>query len=563
MNLTIKNYKSVLSAELIKQSQKCAVRECDEINPGHFESYVDVLDKSFDVSLTLDKSTVVAHKCDCEDPTAFCQHKTALLLFVVKGAKRLPAKITRSKKIDPMQEAIELVDPQVLRDWVLKIAKKHKDIGISLLNEFSNKSSNYTPQEIIDLTQNSLRAVINKKNKADAQEVKRIVELWSDLHQSILERYRAEPTNEVYFLQFNAIIDACSFYEERLNTTSKRISSYIKQVIEDVSAVITTTRDNDAWQKSLNYFVKEIFLRDYGFRRQYLDLIATLFDSSETGRKSIIVELMVTLYEENASASQQDRNHFLQHFFRLVILNNQFQSYKHLFLPIRHALSYNLRLIDTLIAGEDFETAEVYCVQQLKENTNDDYDLEYHARLIAIYKTFGDEVKLAGILKLQLLKIPDFIDYQFVSLHRSSDDDFNHWRNRVLANARQMAYYDSNAAAFSLALLESEGNYARLIDYIDEKIDYQVISRYAPALILKAPQRFLEKLMSRMDNHEDRNWHQYEPETLNDCLKDLYTLLLKHYSVETLTLITKKGKSTYRNWSNLLVNYLNQRITKN
>ena len=114
-----------------------------------------------------------------------------------------------------------------------------------------------------------------------------------------------------------------------------------------------------------------------------------------------------------------------------------------------------------------------------------------------------------------------------------------------------------------LALLESEGNYLKLIDYIDEKISYNVISLYASRLILKAPQRFLEKLVNRIDYQEDFNWNQYEPETLNTCLEELYILLSKHYSVETLTLIAKKGTRSYGGWSNLFVKYLNQRITKN
>ncbi|MGY4386591.1 hypothetical protein ACVWYN_003646 [Pedobacter sp. UYP24] len=560
MNLTIKNYKSVLSPELIKQSQKCAVRECDEISPGHFESYIDVLNKSFDVNITLEKSAVIFHKCDCEDPSPFCQHKTALFLFIVKGDKKQPAKITKAKKIDPLQEAIELADPRLLTEWVLKIAKKHKDIGISFMNEFANKSSDYTPQEIIDQTQNCLKAVINKKTKADALEVKKIIELWSDLHRSILENYRAQPTNEAYFLQFNAIIDVCSFYEDRLSTTSKRISSYIKQIIEEVSAVVTNIRENDSWKKSLTYFTKALFLNDYGFRRPYLELIATLFTSSDKERKSIIVELMVLIYEEKVSASQHDRDHFLQHVFRLVILNDQFKTYKHLFPPIRHALSYNLKLIDTLIEEEDFKSAEAYCLLQIKENTNNDYDFEYYERLIEIYKMSGDEMKLSAVLKRQLLKNPDFLDYQFVSLHRSSDNDFNHWKNRVLANARQMAHYDSHAAEFSLALVESEGNYQRMIDYIDEKIDYEVILQYAPGLILNAPQSFLNKLINRIDYQGDRDWNEYEPETLDECLENLYSLLAKNYSVEALVLSVKKGKNTFRIWSNLLVKYLDKKL---
>ncbi|WP_139298221.1 hypothetical protein [Pedobacter hartonius] len=65
MEITIKNYKAKLSIETIKRSQRCQVRECDEISPGDFESYVDELDKSYDVRLALEKNTVTTHSCDC------------------------------------------------------------------------------------------------------------------------------------------------------------------------------------------------------------------------------------------------------------------------------------------------------------------------------------------------------------------------------------------------------------------------------------------------------------------------------------------------------------------
>lgn len=85
MDITIKNYKSSLPSELIKKAQRCIVRECDEINPKHFVSYVDESDNSFDVSLTFDKALIIAHQCDCTELIPFCQHKIALLAFIETG----------------------------------------------------------------------------------------------------------------------------------------------------------------------------------------------------------------------------------------------------------------------------------------------------------------------------------------------------------------------------------------------------------------------------------------------------------------------------------------------
>ena len=556
MDLTLKNYKSTLPPELIRKSQRCLVRECDEIRPGHFESYVDELEQSFDVSITFDKTIIAAHQCDCLDSAPICQHKAALLSDIAKGNNKVLPKITKAKKVDPILKALEDADPQSLREWIFKVTKKNKDLGLAFLHEFSEKQLGYTPEEIKATTNDAVKAVINKRIKADANEVKKIVELWTGLHRSIIDGYLAEPGNEKHFFQLHTIIETCSFYEERLCTSSKRIGSYLTKILDEVSSVISIIRDQQAWQKCLGYFVAEIFRPDFGFRKRYLDVIVSLFNSSAPERKTDLVDAMVKLYENKKSAPVQDRNDFAQSLLRLVTAIHAFPTYKHLFLPIRHALSYNIKLIDLMLAEGDLESAERYCIGQINENTREDFDFEYLSRLRNIYKTTGQDEKLVGVVKQLLLHLPDFLDYQFVTLHQSADTEFKRWRSRVLANARQMAYFDRDAADFSLAIMNMEKNYKGLIEYIDDNVNYRQILPYAKVLTAVHPQSFLDRMVSKMDCPDDKELQEEEPELLNQSLEDIYLILLNHFKAEDLKLIAKKRLSLYRGWSNLFVKYL-------
>jgi hypothetical protein len=85
MNLSKKNYKKVLAGELVKQAEKCKVRECDETRKGYFEAYVDEKKSTFDVLIALVNEEVTEHSCDCNSTVAFCRHKVAVLLFLEKG----------------------------------------------------------------------------------------------------------------------------------------------------------------------------------------------------------------------------------------------------------------------------------------------------------------------------------------------------------------------------------------------------------------------------------------------------------------------------------------------
>jgi hypothetical protein len=558
MEITIKNYKSSLPSELIKKAQRCLVRECDEIEPKHFVSYVDETENSFDVSLTFDKALVIAHQCDCTEPIPFCHHKIALLAFIETGKSSTP-KIAKNKKVDPILEALEQANPEKLKEWVLKVIQKNKDLGVAFLHEFTTQPTEYTPKEILALTENAVKSVLNKRMKANAAEVKKIVELWSNIHQNVLTSYFAEPTNEIKYQLFRTIVDNCLFYDERLYTTSKRIDGYVKKTTEDAGNAIASIRDQEAWAKSLQLIVNDIFLEDFGLRKWSLDVILDIFHAGSIDRRGDIVNSLARFYEDKNKVSRQDRSDLMQFFFQLVTENHKFSTYKHLFVPEKHAFSYNIDLIDHLLADGDLSSAEQYCLEQMAENTLGKFDYEYLVRLREIYKITGDEQKLVDVVKHMLIYEPDFLDYQFVLLHHHDEADFKKWRFRVLANARKLAVYDRSAANFMLSVLHYENDFKALNEYIDRQIGYQEIAQYADVLLNTLPEDFLTKLITKIDCPEDTELEREDPAQLTPLLEEIYQFVLKYFEEKPLRIIVSRRFNAYKQWSNIFVKYFAER----
>jgi hypothetical protein len=89
MELSLKNYKTVLSKDLLKKAEKNTVRECDETEKGHFIAYVDEGHDSFDVSLTvINNDAISAHSCDCKNGSKFCRIQLLCCCFLLKGLKQ-------------------------------------------------------------------------------------------------------------------------------------------------------------------------------------------------------------------------------------------------------------------------------------------------------------------------------------------------------------------------------------------------------------------------------------------------------------------------------------------
>jgi ethanolamine utilization microcompartment shell protein EutS len=196
MKLALRNYKALLLADLVKKATKNIVRECDEIKEGCFQAYVDESKDTFDTTLVFNsKGEIIENNCDCKAGVAFCSHKAALLLHLINGQKTvLKQKI--SKNDNTLEKLIHDISPEKLKSWVLDLLSKNKDLSIAFTHEFSGQLEPYTAEELKKLSLDAVKAVVNNRKIVEIAEVKRIIELWKALHESVIDNYALQMNNE-------------------------------------------------------------------------------------------------------------------------------------------------------------------------------------------------------------------------------------------------------------------------------------------------------------------------------------------------------------------------------
>jgi hypothetical protein len=558
LEITIRNYKKKLKYDIVKKSQGCTVRECDEVNPGVFEAYVDELNRSYDVSVTVQKDLLIKHGCDCESSESICHHQVALFSFIAKGTVPVP-RIKTVKKNDPLKQALEQADRALLLEWLHKTFKKQKELGLAFMNEFSTSSKLYSPAEIVTLTQDAVKAVINRRSKAEVIEVKKIVELWAVIHRPIIENFIAQPTNADFFNQLHVMIDTVYRYRYQIRTSSKRFESYLNQVIDQLTQMISDIHDDESWSICIGYFLSELISSHYGeLRSEYINLIIGNFNSASSSKRAIIAQNLMKVYQSRKHDSVTASGQLLQFALRTVLANNQFAKYKDLFTPLKYANEYNLRVIDCLIEIGDLHQAEVFCLQQINQNTNSAYNFGYNVRLKEIYQESNNQAKLLPVLAGELLKEPDFENYKRVVSGTPNDTEFKKWRNLVLANARILARFDKKSADFSLALRHYEGNWQGLLAYVDENADYEIILKYSAELLDHLPELFIKKIIDKQDSQRDQILNEKDPARINAILEALFQISISKFGIEPLRLLIHERKGRFSSWVNFFVAYANQ-----
>ena len=555
MEITIKNYKSILSADLLKKAEQNVVRECDEIEKGHYQGYVDEKDLTYDTSLHInEKGEIVQHNCDCSVVTPFCRHKTALLLAVLKGKKAVK-KIALSKKVNPIEQLLLDTDPEDIKLWLLEVFAKNKDLGISFLHHFSRSKEALTPEQVKQLTLDAVKAVVKNRKKVEVGEVKKIVELWEGLHQSIIEAYHAQMADEQSFLCVHALLDTCNEVRDRLTTSSTRFIKYRDTVLQKLVLPFNQLKNEAYWDIATGYFASKILEENYFLRIHYLTFLAQLNERTNPERQQRLTKALVADYLKIDPEQFYDGRKYTSLIFDMVILSGMFDEYYAFFQPIHYYNDYNLALIDNLIEHGMLPLAEKYCIQQIEANSNPEYNEPYLYYLIQIYEFENDEYRLAWVYK-QLLPITfDFTTYVYVYSYTVDEAEMAVFRKTMLAHARKAASYDYAAMAFPFHLHDFENEPAKMINYVDTNATYGIITRFADQMAAVNKEGLLKNMCNKRDNIQDAS--QEGSEVLQELFYDLLHILLKYFTAEELKFAaTHTGRNSYYVVPNLFVEFL-------
>ena len=560
MELSRNTYKNVLPKELIKQAGKCNVRECDESARGRFQAYVDEKESSFDVSIIINnEGEITGHSCDCKGRIGFCRHKVALLLFIEKGGKRGRQQKKSNKKVSPFETVLAEMDAERLKDWVKSILIKNKELELAFIHQFSEHQKQYTPAGVKQLTLDAVKAVARNRKKLEAGEVKKIVDLWAEVHGSVIAQYYEHVADKESFLNFDALTVGCNEVLLQVNASGNRLNKYLEDLLLKAIEPLDNLQDEEAWDIATGYFIERINNVHFGLRDYYLSFLTQLQDASSNERKERLTHRLVKQYAKSKPGPLSTGHNYTSSIFHMVKNSGLFGNYFDLFKPVRLKNEYNDDLISILIEYGYLKLAEKYCLEQIEGNYHQEYSLSYLGHLKDIYVIDKATRKLSEVLIRLIPQTFDFTD--FLSVYEQMEgDEKKKWRTKILTRAGHMASYNKDAMLFSFRLMDYEQNYKKMIDYIGSYTPYSVIVQYADKMALVNKNGFIRQLINKSDNNWSRN--QEDIEMQDKLFLQILNILRKHYSLSELKLTLRQFEKTgiyYR--ANHFVSFVKENLT--
>jgi hypothetical protein len=549
MELSLKNYKTILPAELLKKAEKNKIRECDETEKGHFVAYVDENDESFDVSLViLPDKNISVHSCDCKS-NGFCRHKTALLIHIVRGSKTKQG-IKAKSTVSETEALLEAAEVNELKEWVSSLLIKNKDIELAFTHYFSAKKHQHNPEEVAQLTNKAIKAVVKNKKSIDPTQLKKIVELWSDIHLPVVQNYQANVADEKSFLCFHAILECCSSFQQKINTSSNRVYKYIEGLLQQSTECLSNLYDEAAWAIATGYFIKFIASDDdANIRMHYLLHLKNITGISSAERKVKMTRSLAAQYQNSFAEQNHNGTQYTKIIFGLVQELGLFADYYSKFKPIRFDNEFNKTLIHALIENNNTELAKKYCQLQIQNNFRDEYNVPYLELLKEIYTIEKDEGNLVKVLIELFPHTFNFDDFIYIYKWTQDEEERKKWRTKILTKARHSSHcYNKATTEFCFKLTDYEKNYKKMIDYIDSYTPYRIILTYFEQMILTDKARLLKALIDKSENYswgsEYNDYHKDE-----ECFPELFDITLKHYSADYLKKVinqTENNRFSFR-----------------
>lgn len=560
MLISLSSFKTILPKQLQKIALKNIVREIDETEKGHFVAYVDEGDHSYDVAIvTNDKGEVTSHSCDCILTDPFCRHKTALLIHIAehKKVKKIIKRKAKAKS-SKSEGILQSVSLEELKEWVKGMIQKNPDLELAFTHYFSAQNHNYSLEEIQKLTFDAVKVVIKNKKIADPTQIKKIVDLWSDIHPPML---RSDLTGEDLSMRLHTIIAACFDIQHRLNSSSKKIENYIDGILMQFIEPMAIIRDDGDWEKANLYFVNLLSDSLSTINDIYLKFLDGIISLCSIPRKLTLVEAIVVKYREIKKEMLMHITSFTTEVFDIVVKNELIGKYYKDFSPITWNNNYNLRLFNLLIGINKYELVEKYCNDQIRSNFKEGYNVPYLELLKKIYSMIGNEPGLLQIMEQLIPFTFDFNDYIFVIHHISDESDQKKtFRNLMLSKARLATRArNSLALKFCFQLLDVERNYLKMMEYMDEYAPYELIYEYLESMILSDRYKFL-KALARRNECYSWGWHDENEENKKLIYDDFCKVLLKHYTFGELSAIFNKDLVSYRAQGKGLVLYMQSQL---
>lgn len=520
-NISLSSVSTSLSADTRKKVDRLKVRECDEHPKGTFIAYIDDGDQSFDAMVVVGKGKLLtAHACDCGSGNTLCIHRIALLLFVANGSpKSSSTKIPKSKKKLPHELVLENIDVDALKSWVARLFIKNKDLELAFLNHFNPESKIYTIEDAIFLTVQGRKAVIKNRRKAEVSEVKKIVELWKELHQPIVDAFRSSLGDEKMFKVFNAMLLSIAEQHNSIESGSKAMVKYLFDLLHKSVEPVRNLVLDATWKKAITLFVHQIGEASIDFNHAYFEFLMELAGVSDDERKVSIISSLLERCKKLGRMEHFINVQQIRQLLDITVDAKQFEKYADIFKPLLYYNEFNLYLIEVLISHQFLDKAEHIALEQIERNVRHEYDYAYYLKLRKVHLLSGDMKRLAKVIEFTFPINFDYDDFLFLQAYIKEEFKQKKWTETIFSRA-EMAAKNGNQAAeiFCFRFLHHEHELSRMVALVSDTWDYETLVYYFDEMHQTDSQNLLANIISRANNApywqmdekqvKERKWHQ-------------------------------------------------------
>jgi len=258
---TILDLESRFSKQKINKAKKLLIREFEEEKKNHFICFVDDENESYDARIVLNpKSEITESSYDCESKD-FCLHLLAMGLFMSenKSGKIISQKTTK-KKVSEAEIAMENLNAEELKNWLLLFFKKNKEAEVLFMMDFGEKKKSFSDEEISEIIKNTSNSVAGKKRNLTAQDVKKIVDLLTKALEPVEQYLFKNNDKQESINKFMVINDELSKYQMKVSFSSTRFDTFHEKLRERFVAHLNSIKDFEYWKeiatKNWNVFLK-------------------------------------------------------------------------------------------------------------------------------------------------------------------------------------------------------------------------------------------------------------------------------------------------------------------
>ena len=496
-NLTIKELLEKTNSKINSLIKKLTVRELDEEGKGNYVSFVDDGDASYDVNIRLRGDTIEAMSCDCGKLLP-CIHILAVAKAInIPRSVKTPGK--RIKKEPPEIQLLRTVDETALREWVKTLLAKNKDLVIAFTHQFSPRKE-YTPEELTNLTKQAVRSIVKNKKTIDNTMLKRIFELWADIHKPVLEQYRSDVSNENNFELIKVIISESLYYKGYFKINTIRFDKYVEDILHSNANAISQLENPETWKNTVNSIINSFLDERKMLFSHYVRQVYSILAVSDEDKQSFIFEKLKGFALEHKTNSSFWYFDFIRSLFYKTVEHKVFEKYSSLFFTADWQNEYNMALIGELIKIREYKTAEAFCNKCIAGNYNEEYSVPYWGLLKEIYLATDNKPQLVNVCRLLLPYTFSFDDYLTIVENTPSEEEQKKYGTKMFNAARRVGgklYF--RCMEFCFRLLNYEKKYLKMIGLVQTYSTYHLLIEYFDPMFAADKVRLLKALIEKTD----------------------------------------------------------------